>query len=515
MKFKQTIHWVIALLYIFTSTFLSADEVIKLANLNASPEARALLELLYSISGKYTLTGQHNYPNTKDRNSQFAAKYIGKTPAVFSTDWGFAEDGDTDSYLARPDIVEEAKRQHHLGSIITICWHAVPPTADEPVTFRPRSGEAAPESLASVQGQLLDQQFKDVLTPGTKLYKRWCAQVDTIAMYLKKLQDAKVPVLWRPYHEMNGDWFWWGGRRGEYSTAALYRQLFDRFVNHHKLNNLVWVWSVDRPIKPEMQYSDYFPASEYLDVLSLDVYGRDFNQTYYDSLIALSNEKPLVLGEVGNPPTLEILDSQPKWTLYVIWAGMVRNTLKKQHQALTDDPRILSLEDPAYWDAMAPFRSACGLPPLPLEEIQSDSSEVNFSGEWIFNEEKSILDRWGVSFLPYKMEIIQKENDLTIHNTFIVEYADDRVIEQKLTLDGKECMSEFRNSPRIMTANWSENGDTLIIESKITFNRGGQTPEMVINEAWTLLEQGKILSIKQFSTSFWGERNITLIFDKK
>jgi mannan endo-1,4-beta-mannosidase len=515
MKFKQTIHRLIALLCIFTSTFLSADEVIKPVNLNASPEAMALLVFLYTISGEYTLTGQHNYPNTKDRNSQFAAKYIGKTPAVFSTDWGFAEDGDTDSYLARPDIVEEAKRQHHLGSIITICWHAVPPTADEPVTFRQRSGEAAPESLASVQGQLLDQQFKDVLTPGTKLYKRWCAQVDTIAMYLKKLQDAKVPVLWRPYHEMNGDWFWWGGRRGEYSTAALYRQLFERFVNHHKLNNLVWVWSVDRPIKPEMQYSDYFPGSEYLDVLSLDVYGRDFNQTYYDNLIALSNGKPLVLGEVGNPPTLEILDSQPKWTLYVIWAGMVRNTLKKQHQALADDPRILSLEDPAYWETLAPFRSACGLPSLPLEEMQPDSSEVNFSGEWIFNEEKSILDRWGVSFLPYKMEIIQKENDLTIHNTFIVEYADDRVIEQKLTLDGKECISEFRNSPRIMTANWSENGDTLIIESKITFNRGGQTPEMVINEAWTLLEQGKILAIKQFSTSFWGKRNITLIFEKK
>lgn len=51
------------------------------------------------------------------------------------------------------------------------------------------------------------------------------------------------------------------------------------------------------------------------------------------------------------------------------------------------------------------------------------------NGDWFW---------WGVSFLPYKMEIIQKENDLTIQSTFIVEYADDRVIEQKLTLDGKE-----------------------------------------------------------------------------
>ncbi len=61
---------------------------------NASPEARALLELIYNISGKYMLTGQHNYPNTRDRNSKFAVKYIGETPVVWSTDMGFAEDGD-------------------------------------------------------------------------------------------------------------------------------------------------------------------------------------------------------------------------------------------------------------------------------------------------------------------------------------------------------------------------------------------------------------------------------------
>ena len=123
---------------------------------HASTEAKALLEFIYSISGKYTLTGQHNYPATKDRNSQFATEYSGRTPAVWSTDMGFAEEGDTDSYLARPDIVKEAIRQHKKGAIITICWHAVPPTADEPVTFQPR-GPFPPDSLASVQGQLLDE----------------------------------------------------------------------------------------------------------------------------------------------------------------------------------------------------------------------------------------------------------------------------------------------------------------------------------------------------------------------
>ena len=482
---------------------------------HASPEARALLKFFYDISGKYTLTGQHNYPNIKDRNTQFAAKYTGKTPVVFSTDMGFAKPSDTDSYLARPDIVDEAKRQHRLGAIITICWHAVPPTADEPVTFRPAPGGAPPESLASVQGRLLDVQFKDVLTPGTPLYKRWCKQVDSVAVYLKKLRDAHVPVLWRPYHEMNGDWFWWGGRLGKFGTAALYRQMFDRFVNLHKLDNLIWVWSMDRPNKPEMKFTHYFPGLQYLDILALDVYGADFNKSYYDSLTALSNGKPLVLGEVGTPPTPEILENQPKWAYYVVWAGMVRNTSKKQYKILLSDPRVLSLEDPEYREAAAPFRAACGLAPIPPIEFKQESYKADFSGEWVFDEEKSVLDNMGAGNLPSQMKILQKDVDLTVQKSFIVEYADDRITEEKWTLDGKETQSEFWNSPRMTTAYWSEKGDTLIVDSKVTFNRGGQTVEMTTREAWSLQEQGRILSIQQSSNSFRGRRNLTLVFFRK
>jgi mannan endo-1,4-beta-mannosidase len=511
MQFRQKPLWhITALLFIGTSVLSASDGQTEPVTPNASPEAKALLKFIYSISGKYILPGQHNYPNTKDRNSQFATKYIGKTPPVWSTDWGFAEDGDTDSYLARPDIVEEAKRQHRLGSLVTICWHAVPPTADEPVTFRPIR-DAAPESLATVQGQLLDQQFKDVLTPGTELHKRWCAQVDTIAFYLKKLQEARVPILWRPYHEMNGNWFWWGGRHGEYGTRALYRQIFDRLVKHHKINNLVWLWSVDRAHRPDMHYSHYYPGNAYLDVLSLDVYGSDFSMAYYDSLLALSQGKPLVLGEVGNPPTLEILDNQSNWALWVVWAGMVRNTSKKQYAVYVDDPRVLFLEDPTYWKLMAPYRKACNLSLLPVKQ----EGPINFTGTWIFDEENSTLDNFGIGNVPYKMTIAQEDNDLIVEKSFIVEWGDDRVTIDSLTMDGKEFKSVFWNSPRITTVNWTEVRDTLLIESKVTFNMGDRTSEMVSTEAWTLQQRGNILSIIQQSRSFRGDRKITMIFNKQ
>jgi len=476
---------------------------------NASPEVRAVLQMLHDLSGRYTLTGQHNFPNTKSRNSEFAARYIGRTPAIFSSDFGFAKPGDTDSTLARPDIVQEAIRQYQRGSLVDLCWHAVPPTADEPVTFRPQPG-SDPKKLASVQGKLTDEQFQEVLTPGSALYQHWCAQVDAIAVFLKQLQDARVPVLWRPYHEMNGDWFWWGGRTGQYSTAALYRQLFDRLVNHHRLTNLIWVWSMDRVHGPEMEHAKYFPGIDTVDVLALDVYQGDFAQSYYDSLVALSQGKPLALDEVGNPPTPEILQKQPRWVYYGVWTGMVRNTPRQQYDALRHDPRILSLEDPAYGNAMAAVRKASDLPPLHFAP-----APVDFSGTWVLNEEKSTWGKFGASFAPARMEIVQHGNDLTIRGTRILEYADDQVTEEKLTLDGAESKSVFLNSPRVTTARRSANGTGFVMDSTIALVWGPPSSKMTMKDVWSLGEHEDVLTIQRSASSFLGEQSISMVFEKR
>jgi mannan endo-1,4-beta-mannosidase len=511
MKPSQNIILLLTILSIAHAAPVNAqDRTINPVTKNASPEARALLKFFYSISGEYLLTGQHNYPNVKGRNSQFAADYIGKTPVIYGTDWGFAHDGNSDSYHARQDIVNEAILQNRLGSVITICWHAVPPTANEPVTFQPLPG-ADPNRLASVQGKLLDQQFKDVLTPGTELYQHWCAQVDSIAFYLKELQTAHVPILWRPYHEMNGDWFWWGGRQGEYSSIRLYRQLFDRLVNHHKLNNLVWLWSLDRPSTPERKFSYFNPGNEFFDMVSLDVYGSDFNQQYYDSLLILAKGKPIALAEVGNPPTTEILRLQPLWTYYMVWAGMVRNTSKKQYAALINDSHVLCLEDTAFWNAIAPYRSVAGFP-----SMAEMGHAADFSGEWVFNEDRSRLDNTGAGNLPGRIGVTQKENNIDIKRTVISEYAENNVMENNLALDGKE--QEFRlpfgNTAGTISAHRSPKSDTLYIDSKATIKNGGRSIEWSSNEIWTLQDHGKTLCILQSSSSFRGRRVVTAIFEK-
>jgi hypothetical protein len=364
--------------------------------------------------------------------------------------------------------------------------------------------------LKSVQGRLLDKQFKDVLTPGTALYDHWCSQVDEVAVFLRQLQEAHVPVLWRPYHEMNGDWFWWGGRTGEYSTAALYRQLFDRLVNHHHLNNLVWVWSMDRPGKPGMEHARFFPGIGYVDVLALDVYGRDFSQSYYDSLVSLSQGKPLALAEVGNPPTPDILTRQPRWTYYMTWAGMVRATPRKEYAALLSDPRVLNLEDPAYWSATAPYRAACGLRVLHVEPAPAD-----FSGIWVLDEDRSNLGRMGAGMAPSRLELSERGGTLDVRTTRIVEFADDQVTEEKLSFDGSESKSEFMNSPRVTTARLMDAGKQIVVESVTTSSWPREGTKTTVREAWTLLDGGRTLSIQRHTSSPRGEVDTTLIFDKR
>jgi beta-mannanase len=63
------------------------------------------------------------------------------------------------------------------------------------------------------------------------------------ADYLEQLAKARVPVLWRPLHEIEGGWFWWTDSEKPENTAALWRFMFDYFTKERKLHNLIWVYA--------------------------------------------------------------------------------------------------------------------------------------------------------------------------------------------------------------------------------------------------------------------------------
>jgi mannan endo-1,4-beta-mannosidase len=288
------------------------------ANPNATPEARALLKTLCAVSGKGILSGQHNYPNQRDLDTEKVHAITGKYPAIWGSDFGFTDEEDKDSIVHRDLMIAEAKKQAAAGSIIYLCWHMLRPTEDEP-------GKPGASWRGSVQARLTDDQWAELITPDTPLHKRWEKYMDTAAGYLKQLQDAHIPVLWRPMHENNGGFFWWGGRPGMGGTAQLYREVYARMVYVHHLDNLIWVWNQNGPA-PMGEFFNFFPGQQYVDVVSYDNY-RELSDRYYYEMLALAEGRPIALGEVGVPPAAEVLKAQPRWAWFMVWAGMVNDRI--------------------------------------------------------------------------------------------------------------------------------------------------------------------------------------------
>jgi len=303
-------------------------------NPDASPEARRLLAYLYAERGKHILAGQHNYNQQPGRFSDRARELGGAEPAVWGTD--FILNGTEDP---GPRIVQEAIRRWQGGTIVTLMWHAGRPQDDPPFGWS-----------TSIQGELTDAQWKELVTPGTPLHQRWEQQADRIAGYLAQLRDANVPVLWRPYHEMNGVWFWWGDKKGPNGYQKLYRMMYDRFVRHHRLNNLLWVWDAngprDIPKDQAYDYALYYPGARYVDVLATDIYNFDYEQKDYDELLRLARGKPIALGEVGELPKPEILEAQPLWSWFMVWSNWLEthNTPERVKQVY-ELPRTLTKDE--------------------------------------------------------------------------------------------------------------------------------------------------------------------------
>jgi mannan endo-1,4-beta-mannosidase len=295
--------------FILFTAFSSLAQRFKPVNENASAGVKRTLNFIYDIKGKYILSGQQNYNSDLNKFSDSAKAITGKFPAVWGSD--FINWGDKD---LGPQIVNEAIKKWREGYLVTLMWHEGKPTDNPPYEFS-----------KNVIAKMSDADWNELITPGTKLNSKWLNQIDVIAGYLKQLQDAGVPVLWRPYHEMNGVWFWWGNRKGDNGIIKLWKMMYDRYTNHHHLNNLIWVWGAnglrDIPLDEAYDYKDYYPGANYVDILGADVYHADYEQKDYDELLKLADGKPIALTETGELPKPEILKVQPQWTWFMVWTS--------------------------------------------------------------------------------------------------------------------------------------------------------------------------------------------------
>ncbi|MNI07530.1 Mannan endo-1,4-beta-mannosidase precursor [compost metagenome] len=284
-------------------------------NPSASAEAKGVLQYLYDISGSYMLSGQHDYLESPDEFNDLIKSKTGQYAGIHGYELGPIMNQSSETVASqRQEVVNSAIKWHQAGGLVTITFHQSVP------------GKC--KCWSNVKTQMSQSEFNQWVTPGTTAYKKLITDLDEVAVYLKQLKEAKVPVLWRPYHEMNGDWFWWG-KKNNYST--LWNIMFDRFVNTHKLNNLLWVWSPNAPNASSDPYESTYPGSDKVDVLAADIYDHDYQQTYYDQLVELAKGKPVAIGENAEIPSHDIIQNQPKWAYMMTWGQMLNDNNTSLH----------------------------------------------------------------------------------------------------------------------------------------------------------------------------------------
>ncbi|MFH0759491.1 MAG: glycosyl hydrolase [Bacteroidota bacterium] len=361
---------------------------IPLINKNATEKTVKLYNFIQDIEGDYILSGQHNFVGKGSDYTNQLEELTGKKAIVWGSDFSFCVEGENamrfqhcgpanlpafpwepfkayreaakiDSMIpppsfdrelqflditleeARESTIREIKARYKDGHIITMMWHGCFPTDGDCCNG---------SSIWAMENRPSPELWDELVTEGTELNDAWKAGADKVAGYLKQLQEEGIPVLWRPYHEMNGVWFWWCNHKGEQGFKRLWIMMYDYFTNHHKLNNLIWVWNTnaprDIPGDEAWPYEDFFPGIDYVDILAADVYRNDYKQSHHDQLVALGQGKPISLGEVGNIPTNEILEQQPQWSWFMPWGWILfLSNESEQIKELYQSERVLTLDE--------------------------------------------------------------------------------------------------------------------------------------------------------------------------
>ena len=160
--------------------------------------------------------------------------------------------------------LEMAKTVWKAGGIPQFNWHWKDPMHEVEAFYTQSSGND-PYTEFSIT-KAYDEATGKWKTSSDE-YKAIVRDMEMIADSLLTLQKEGVAVLWRPLHEASGKWFWWG-TDGAKPCVALYRLMFDIFVNQKGLHNLIWVWTTDEA----SDALDWYPGDEYVDVVGRDYY---------------------------------------------------------------------------------------------------------------------------------------------------------------------------------------------------------------------------------------------------
>ena len=339
---------------------------------NASIEAKKLYAYLRSVYGKHIISGQQEYCGShcynknayesqgkpidyfEDNEAEFTFldELTGKQPAIRGIDFLFYNT--TQPYFddAPERVVSWYKDK---GGIPTVTYHWNVPTNGKDST------EAAFYVEKTGNKPFTTFSITNAVTDGTWEHEKIDADLALLAEQLGKARDAGVPILFRPLHEAEGAWFWWGAEGAE-PCKKLYRYMWNKLTKEYGLHNLLWIWTGSTSAYAD----DWYPGDEYVDFIGCDKYNAINNSepnpsaisaTFYSMIAQTTGQKMVVMSENDTIPSLDNLTAdKAAWLYFCPWYQRYLTELNDHDELkkLYQSDYCITLDELPDWDTYDP-----------------------------------------------------------------------------------------------------------------------------------------------------------------
>ncbi|MFH6994320.1 glycosyl hydrolase [Flavobacterium sp. FlaQc-48] len=245
---------------------------------NATKETIALFYNLKKLAKTKVAIGQQDAFNSyyQDNGGESdIKKNTGYDPALLGSDFIFITDKNNTNqpdnwfYQQEQKTISDVKAAYAKGIINTFSWHLREPNKED--SFY----------AADMTTEQKNTAFKSILPGGTnhEWYKKKLDKIASVVLSLKGSNGELIPIIFRPFHEFDGSWFWWGANfctPEDYKTA--YQFTVDYLKNTKGVHNILYAFSPDNSYTTAANYLSRYPGDKYVDVLGMDNYGDFDNQ---------------------------------------------------------------------------------------------------------------------------------------------------------------------------------------------------------------------------------------------
>ena len=306
----------------------SQKAIIKPIDKKATKETKALYANLKKLSENNILFGhqhatQYGHGWYGDDNRSDVKSITGSHPGVIGVDfsglYGSSEEVVEKQKLSLIKYISEA---YNRGGVITAAWHFNNPVSKTNFYWNDSNAVAAVKNI--VPGGSHHQKYKSILK-----------NIAAVAKATKGADGKLVPIIFRPFHEFDGDWFWWGAK---HCTIDEFKTLWQFTVTYLKdslkVHNFIYAFSPDNKFLTEQKYLERYPGNDFVDLVGVDNYGDFGRDGRYDldagykklkivSDVALKNGKLAAFTETG----LESIPDSTWWTNSLL-KTLLRSELK-------------------------------------------------------------------------------------------------------------------------------------------------------------------------------------------